>query len=160
MANLPVLATGCTSAGVQLHLLSKPVIARVQQSHLTLPGLLQQQSSWQPTCLAQQECCEGQHPARAQPRLMYTHLHFRVQGVKSPKKPCTCSAMPCTQALTRTRALKRRVDDLRRERLVFNDLLRKLGASCDGARTSALQSLKHIHHANLARDRVCRSALA
>ena len=59
-----------------------------------------------------------------------------------------------TQALTRTRALKRRVDDLRRERLVFNDLLRKLGTSCDAARSSALQSLKHIHHANVARDRV------
>ena len=50
------------------------------------------------------------------------------------------------------------MDDLRRERLVFNDLLRKLGASCDAARGSALQSLKHIFHANVARDRV-RSSL-
>ena len=54
----------------------------------------------------------------------------------------------------RTRALKQRINDLRRERLVFNDLLRKLATSLQTSRTNVVQALKSVHHANLARDRV------
>ena len=58
------------------------------------------------------------------------------------------------QAQMRTRALKQRINDLRRERLVFNDLLRKLGSSLQASRCSVVQALKSVHHANLARERV------
>ena len=58
----------------------------------------------------------------------------------------------------RTRAIKQRINDLRRERLVFNDLLRKLAASLQTSRTNVVQALKSVHHANLARDRVRPSA--
>ena len=58
------------------------------------------------------------------------------------------------EANTRTRSLKSKVDDLRREKLAFEDLLRKLGRTIQSHRGDLGTTLKSVHAANVARDRV------
>lgn len=58
------------------------------------------------------------------------------------------------EAHTRTRTLKASIDDMRREKLACEDLLRKLAAATTAQRTNLAAMLKSVHAANLARDRV------
>ncbi|KAK9805927.1 hypothetical protein WJX73_005724 [Symbiochloris irregularis] len=57
------------------------------------------------------------------------------------------------EAHTRTRTLKASIDDVRREKLACEDLLRKLASATTAQRVNLAAMLKSVHAANIARDR-------
>ena len=73
---------------------------------------------------------------------------FQMEGRKQQ------ASVRLNDSHTRMRELKSRIDNLRREKLACEDLLRKLGRTLAGQRTDLAAMLKSVHAANLARDRV------
>ena len=60
------------------------------------------------------------------------------------------------EALAKTRSLKSRINDLRREKLAFEDMLRKLEKTLATQRVDLASALRNVHNNNKARDRVSK----
>lgn len=63
------------------------------------------------------------------------------------------------EALTKTRALKEKINDLRREKLAFEDMLRKLDRVLSTQRADLASAIRSIHASNAARDKVRLSSI-
>ena len=179
--NRSACGQGCSCAqGVLVHRRARPSTSWRAGCSRPPSGAMRQVpclASW-PASRAPPACCEAGHvqaSLRGKPQrrassgmgLDVTHgqgpslaaaaASRRLQGTcarsSTARWPARDRPLPA-QAQMRTRALKQRINDLRRERLVFNDLLRKLAVSLQTSRANVVQALKSVHHANLARDRV------